>query len=141
MINMKKVVVVILLFLNACVATTGSQFSEPIYAHEDEAVVYFYRPKEWVAGGLSPTVLDNGLIVSKLSNGGYFRYNVNPGKHQFFTDSMYIDKPLILEVKQGENHFVRLDFKSGAFTGTWMLNRVFPDQGLEEISKCKKQIQ
>lgn len=129
-----------LLFLNAC-ATTGSQFIKTTYANENEAVVYFYRPKEWVAGALSPTITDNGLIISKLSNGGYYRWQTTPGKHRLFTDTMYIDKPLTIEIKQGETHFVRLDFKSGVFTGTWMLNRVFPDQGIEEIKKCKRQIQ
>lgn len=128
-----------LTILQGCGAT-GPKFREVVYPIENESVVYFYRPSEYVAGGLSPTVFDNGEPVSKLSNGGYFVHRVESGRHEFVTDSaMNIDKPLSFEINPREIHFIRLDYKSGVFTGTWMLNKIFEHQALEEIKECNAQ--
>lgn len=138
--NMRFLLVVVtLLLLNACSAS-GPKFTQVDPSDTDKFNVYFYRPQEWVASAISPTIIDNGSAISELSNGGYFKYYAPPGSHRFYTDSMYIDKPLTIEIKKGETYFFRLDFKSGVWTGTWMLNRVYADQALEELKTCNRQM-
>jgi len=129
----------LVLFICGCAKTlkTGSPFKvrTPTY----DAIVYFYRPAMFSASLASPRVLDNGLYVFDLVNGKYIEYVVNPGKHEFRTDTLNIDEPLTFEIKLGEVYFLRMDFRRGAFMCRWLFTRVYPEQALEEIRYCDKQ--
>lgn len=106
---------------------------------EGGAIVYFYRPARrggWIS---SPKVLDNGLYVFNLANDKYIEYVVNPGKHEFRTDTLNIDEPLTFKIEQGETHFLRLDLKPGGWKSTWMFSRPDPKQVLQEIQNCDEQ--
>ena len=102
---------------------------------EGRAIVYFYRPSKRKFS-TSLKVLDNDLYVFNLVNGKYIEYVVNPGKHEFRTDSSAIDEPLTFKIEQGEIHFLRLDLKTGTWQGTWMFSRPDSKQALEEIKYC-----
>ena len=107
---------------------------------EGQALIYFYRPAIFAASHYGPKVLDNSLYVFDLGNGKYIQYFLNPGKHEFRTDTIGIDEPLTFEIKQGEVYFLRCEFKRGTFTVTWMISRLYPEQALEEIKYCDEQI-
>ena len=117
---------------------TGRPFkvSAPL---EGEAIVYFYRPSERFGGVVTPTILDNDLYVINLDNGKYIEYVVNPGKHEFRTDTLNIDEPLTFKIEQGETHFLRLNLKRGTWQSTWMFSRPDPKQALKEIQNCNEQ--
>jgi len=106
---------------------------------EGGAIVYFYRPARRGGWIISPKVLDNDLYVFNLVNGKYIEYVVNPGKHEFRTDTFNIDEPLTFKIEQGETHFLRLDLKPGKWQSTWMFSRPDPKQVLEEIQNCDEQ--
>jgi len=107
---------------------------------EGRAIVYFYRPARQYGWVISPKVLDNDLYVFNLANGKYIEYVVNPGKHEFRTDTPHIDEPLTFKIDQGETHFLRLDLiKPGGWKSTYMFSRPDPKQVLQEIQNCDEQ--
>ena len=107
---------------------------------EGRAIVYFYRPARQYGWVISPKVLDNDLYVFNLANGKYIEYVVNPGKHEFRTDTPHIDEPLTFKIEQGETHFLRLDLiKPGGWKSTYMFSRPDPKQVLQEIQNCDEQ--
>ena len=128
----------LVLLISGCATTpkTAPPFN-PSTPPEGRVIVYFYRPAEFVAGGVAPKVFDNNNYVFALANGKYVEYVTNPGRHEFKTDTISIDEPLTFEIKQGEVYFLRCDFKPGTFIGTWLLTRKYPEQALEEIKFCK----
>ena len=129
------------LVLLICGCATTPKTAPPFNAStppEGAAIVYFYRPSEWVAGALAPKVFDNNQYVFALANGKYVEHVTIPGRHEFKTDTMNIDEPVAFEIKAGETYYIRLDFKTGAFVGTWLFTRKYPEQALEEIKYCNE---
>jgi len=141
----------LVLFIGGCARTQKTV--PPFIAnapHEGGAIVYFYRPSKTAASTVTTEVRDNDRYVSELANGKFVEYVVNPGKHSFkmfaidigeLKDSkiklkMYISEPLVFEIKAGETHFIRMDYK--AFTGIWVLTRKSPKRALEEIKYCNE---
>ncbi len=128
----------LVLFISGCVTTpmTGTPFKARIPQYD--AIVYFYRPARMMSLSI-PRVLDNDLYVFNLANGKYIEYVVNPGKHEFRTDTTIIDEPLTFVIKQGEVYFLRMDFRRGMFMSRWLFTRIYPEQALEEIKYCNEQ--
>jgi len=128
------------LALLICGCATTTKIVPPFNAStppEGRAIVYFYRPAEFVASMVAPKVFDNNNYVFALANGKYVEYVTNPGRHEFKTDTMNIDEPVSFAIKPDETHYLRLDYKMGTFIGTWLLTRKYPEQALEEIKFCK----
>lgn len=128
--------VAVILVVAGC--ATGPRFTSPIEPPADEAVVYFYRPYQYAASAVAPALRDNGKKITRLMTNGYYEYIVKPGKHEFVTDTMSIDKALSLKLEAGKTYYVRLEPISGMWTMSWRLSYVFPEQGLSEIKSCKR---
>lgn len=130
--------VLALLLLSGC-AATGSQFTGVEAASSPKiGVVYFYRPKAFVGGGVKVQLADNGEDIMRLQNGQFARYEVMPGKHEFRTDTMAIDKAVEVEIEAGKNYFIRAGIRQGAWTSTWFLTRVYEDEAVAELMTCCK---
>lgn len=129
----------LILLIGGCATTPPPPFY-PSTPPEGQALIYFYWPAIFLGSHYGPKVLDNNLCVFNLGNGKYIQYFLNPGRHEFRTDTIAIDEPLTFEIKQGEVYFLRCEFKRGAFIGTWLITRKYPEQALEEIKFCDEQI-
>ncbi|MGF1736843.1 DUF2846 domain-containing protein [Photobacterium satsumensis] len=83
---MKKCIVCLLMILlSGCVAT-GPSFTKIIELEDDGSAIYLYRPSTIVNSGMAPDVYINGVKYSKLNDGGYQVYNLEPGSYQVVID-------------------------------------------------------
>lgn len=131
------VVFVVGLILSGC-AATGAKFTEAISPPADQALIYFYRPKRYVASAVIPLVIENKNPVFRLQNGQFIAHTVSPGTYEYHTDTINIDRIFRIEVESGEIYYVRLDIQQGVWTGSWVFSRIFPEQALPELRACCK---
>ena len=119
---------------------SGPAFKKIESIPEGKSVVYFYRPANMMTSALSPSIYDNErIILNGLSNGSYWVYFVDPGKYVFSTSSKTTTGSAVtIDIKStGEEFYIRMDILMKAFVGETKLTKVYPDQGREEITKCK----
>lgn len=136
--NFKYLLLLLPIFLSAC-AATGSQFEGVTSASAPNVgVVYFYRPKAYTGSAVKIQIQDNETDIFALQNGQFTRYEATPGKHEFRTDTMAIDKGVEIDIEPGENYFVRTGLRQGMWVGTWYLTRVFEDEAVAELKVCCK---
>ena len=127
-----------LIFLSGC--ASGPAFRKIEVIPEGKSAAYFYRPAKFYGSARSPEIYDNGeLILGGLTNGGYWVYFVEPGKHVFSAKADILEESAItIESKgPGEDYYIRMDIQAGAFISDAKLYRVYPEQGREEIVECK----
>lgn len=124
-----------LIVLVGCSAT-GESFMKPESSAEKSTIV-FYRPAQFQAGARNVMLVDNKKQIKRIQSGQYIIHRTNPGKHEFRTDTMEIDKSVTFETEPGKIYYVRLDLAVGLWTGSWILSRIYEDQALEQLKKCK----
>lgn len=127
-----------LIFLSSC--ATGPSFREMPSPPEGKSIAYFYRPARFFGSARSPSIYDNGnLILDGLTNGGYWVYVVSPGKHIFSSKAAILEgsQVTINSEAPGEQYYIRMDILAGAFVSDAKFYRVYPEQGQQEITKCK----
>ncbi|MDY6843966.1 MAG: DUF2846 domain-containing protein [Thermodesulfobacteriota bacterium] len=120
--------------------TTGPRYRKVETVPEGKSAVYFYRPSRFFAGARSPAIYDNGIeILSGLSNGGYWVYFPDVGKHSFSTVADFLNSSSVtIKIERpGEEHFIRMDMLQGLVAATAKLYLVYPEQAREEIITCK----
>jgi hypothetical protein len=127
-----------LIFLSSC--ATGPAFRKVELIPEGKSAAYFYRPSRFYGSASSPSIYDNGKkILDGLTNGGYWVYFVEPGKHVFSAKAAILEGSAVsIDSKgPGEEYYIRMDILSGAFISDAKFYRVYPEQGREEIIGCK----
>ncbi|MCP4041879.1 MAG: DUF2846 domain-containing protein [Gammaproteobacteria bacterium] len=60
---------------------TGPKYVPAPEVSNNKVRLYIYRPWQFVAGGLSPTIHIDDKPAFDIINGGYAWFNINPGKH------------------------------------------------------------
>lgn len=103
--------------MTGCVATKGKQFTQVESPAAGMSVIYFYRANKMLTNSTMPGIVDNGKsVLPRLTSGGYWRYNVAPGKHVFEPKQfgLFKKKTATVNVKgPGEVHFVELQVNIG----------------------------
>ncbi|NKB76734.1 MAG: hypothetical protein GKR96_06705 [Gammaproteobacteria bacterium] len=137
--NLKVVIIILIstLFLGGC-AATGKHFSELEAVPTEQSVVYFYRPYNYQGGGLRLIVLDNEEEALKLKNAQYVRYVTAPGPHNFEPGNAGKKKGVDINLEPNESYFIRAGLRTGLWSGTWELTRVYEDDAVEEMKACCK---
>ena len=113
-------------------ATTAPQTAE---AKPAKATVYVYRYKQFVGSALAPSVFCDEAPLARMDNGRYFAVKIDPGKHTFRSNDP--QSGLELDVKAGEEYFVRVELATGFMKGHGRLVLMSPEQGSYEL-KSKK---
>ena len=104
-------------------------------AKSSKATVYIYRYKQFVGSALSPSVNCDGAQLARMDNGRYFAANLNPGKHTFTSNDP--QSGIDLDVKAGEEYFIRVEIATGAWKGHGHLSLVTREQGSYELKSDK----
>ncbi|NCU32827.1 MAG: DUF2846 domain-containing protein [Candidatus Moranbacteria bacterium] len=124
-----------LALLSGC-AGLGPVYHKVEVIPEEKGLVYIYRQKSFVGGGVSYDVRVGETPITTLYNGGYFPYLSDPGEVEFWarTESK---SAVTLDVKAGETYFVKGTVGVGFLVGRPHLSVVDKEIGFQEIANCK----
>ena len=103
---------------------------------DSKATVYIYRYKQFTGSALTPSVYLDEAELAKMENGRYFTVRIDPGKHVFHSNDKQAG--VELDLKAGQQYFIRLEIVAGVMKGHGRLVLVQPEQGTYELqSKLK----
>jgi len=99
------------------------------------ATVYFYRYKQFVGGALEPSIYCDEAQLARMDNGRYFALKIDAGKHTFHSNDK--QSGVELDVKPGQQYFVRMEIATGFAKGHGRLVLMSPEQGGYELKSNK----
>jgi hypothetical protein len=109
--------------------SSGSQSSG------SEATVYVYRYKQFVGKALSPSVYCDENELARIENGRFFVVKLPAGKHVFRSNDKQAG--IDVDLKAGEQYYVRVELATGFMKGHGRLLAVAPEQGAYELKALK----
>lgn len=107
------------------------QAQEPSTPKQPTSVVYVYRYKQFVGSALAPSVYCDEVQLARMENGRYFAVNVDPGQHTFRSNDK--QSGIQLDIKPGQEYFIRLDIAAGFMKGHGRLILTAAEQGRYEL--------
>jgi hypothetical protein len=107
------------------------QAQEPSTPKQQTSVVYIYRYKQFVGSALAPSVYCDEVQLARMENGRYFAVNVDPGQHTFRSNDK--QSGIQLDVKPGQEYFIRLEIAAGFMKGHGRLILTASEQGRYEL--------
>lgn len=108
---------------------------QPSTANVSKATVYVYRYKQFVGSALAPSVYCDGAELARMENGRYFTASLESGKHAFTSNDK--QSGIDLELKAGEEYFIRVELVPGFAKGHGRLILVPREQGSYELKSDK----
>ena len=111
---------------------------DPSYPPNNRAIIYCYYPYMGAWIGDKWIIYDNDELAFSVQDGEYVEYLVEPGKHVFRTKTIFIDEPLHINIEPGEIHYFQLEWQQEGLTGRHIINRMYPEQAIEELKFCRK---
>ncbi len=107
-------------------------------ADANYAMIYFYRPKNYVGSFIGYKIrMDDKTVIGRVRNGEKFKYKITDfGKHEFLgkTESK---SSVIIDVKKGQEYFVRCGIKMGIGVGRPEIHLVKNELGISEYESIK----
>ena len=104
-------------------------------AKPSQASVYVYRYKQFVGSALAPSVFCDETELARMENGRYFTVKLDPGKHTFRSNDKQSGTEL--DVKAGQEYFLRVEIATGMMKGHGRLVLMSPEQGGYELKSSK----
>lgn len=121
-------------------STTSAQTEKAASAaskDKDSSVnVYVYRYKQYVGGGLSPSVYCDETELARMENGRFFVVKLAPGKHTFRSNDKQSGVEQDLQV--GHDYYIRVEIATGFLKGHGRVVSVAQEQGSYEIKQLKQ---
>lgn len=102
---------------------------------DTKATVYIYRYKQFTGSALAPSVFCDEVQLAKMENGRYFTVRMDPGKHVFHSNDKQAG--VELDLKAGQQYFIRVEIATGFMKGHGRLILVAPEQGGYEMKSSK----
>jgi hypothetical protein len=120
----------------AAVAQQPAASSQPTAAAQSsKATVFVYRYKQFVGSALAPSVFCDETELARMENGRYFTVKLDPGKHTFSSNDK--QSGIDLDVKAGQQYFLRVEIATGMMKGHGRLVLTAPEQGTYELNSSK----
>jgi hypothetical protein len=104
-------------------------------ASTSKATVYVYRYKQFVGAALEPSVYCDELQLARMTNGRYFTTKIDSGKHTFHSNDK--QSGVELDLKAGQEYFIRLEIATGFMKGHGRLVLMSPEQAGYELKSDK----
>ena len=101
----------------------------------DKARVFVYRYKQYVGSALKPSIYCNETDVARVQNGRYVALELAPGKYAFRSNDK--QSQIDLDLKSGQQYYIRIDIAVGMWKGHGRLTLVAPEQGAGEVKQMK----
>lgn len=124
------VATILLLFTPA--ATTGQEQSK---SPGGKVRVNVYRYKQFVGKGLRPSIYCDERDVARVQSGRSVVLALAPGKHMFRSNDK--QSQIELELKVGQEYYIRIDIATGLMKGHGRLTLVQPEQGVAEFKQTR----
>lgn len=109
--------------------------AQPTDQTDTKATVYVYRYKQFAGSALAPSVFCDDAELARMENGRYFAVRLEPGKHVFHSNDK--QSGIELDLKAGQQYFVRVEIATGFMKGHGRLILVAPEQGSYEMQSSK----
>jgi hypothetical protein len=118
----------------AVVATPASNTTPPA-PQDANAVIYFYRIKQFAGSALEPSVFCDEKELARMDNGRYFGVALTPGKHTCRMGDKQTG--FEIEAKPGQSFYAKITIDVGFLKGHGRLTLIQPEQGAFELKKVK----
>jgi hypothetical protein len=117
------------------IAQESAANSQTAVAQPAKATVFVYRYKQFVGSALAPSVYCDESELARMENGRYFAVKLDPGKHSFRSNDQQSGTEL--DVKAGQQYFLRVEIATGLMKGHGRLVLTSPEQGNYELNSSK----
>ena len=105
----------------------------------DYAIVYFYRPENFVGSLIGYKVrVNDETVIGRVRNGEKFEYKITDfGKHEFWakTESK---TSVIIDIEKGQEYFIRCGINIGIAVGKPEMYLVENELGISEYQSIKE---
>jgi hypothetical protein len=99
------------------------------------AVIYFYRIKQYAGSMLEPSVYCDDKELARMDNGRYFVASFESGKHTCHMGDKQTG--FELDLKPGEQYYAKVTIDVGLLKGHGRLSLLTKEQGAFELKKVK----
>jgi hypothetical protein len=114
----------------AVVESPKNEASTPEVAH-----LRVYRQRRYMGSALAPSIYVDDRQVTRVGNGRRCTIKLSPGPHSIRSDDK--SSAISLDVKGGQEYFVRVDEETGFWKGHGKLTMLAPEQGGAEYKLQK----
>lgn len=104
----------------------------------DGSCLRVYRQRRYAGSALAPSIYVDEQQIARVGNGRRVSIRLTPGSHTIRSDDK--SSAISLDVKPGQDYFVRVDEATGFWKGHGRLTLVLPEQGSAEY-KLEKPIE
>jgi Protein of unknown function (DUF2846) len=130
-------------FLTNCAGTSKasaeqSEAAKSFNKSEDKGTVYVYRTGRMVGAATQSQIKVNGHDAGGTGPSTFLKWDLKPGIYTIAASTNESSKVVQLDVKAGEQYFLRLDDRMGLTSGGRVtLKEVSKEKGKAEVKKCK----
>jgi len=100
-----------------------------------KVTLYVYRQRRYAGSALKPSVYADDIELARMENGRFFVVTLAPGKHVIRSNDK--GSGVDLEMKAGQDYYIRIDIETGYWKGHGRLTLVLPEQGSYELKQTK----
>jgi hypothetical protein len=97
--------------------------------------LHVYRQRRFVGSALAPSIFVDDQEVARVGNGRRFTARLTPGMHGIRSDDK--SSSVALDVKSGQDYYIRIDEEPGAWKGHGKLTLLQSEQGKPEYALVK----
>jgi hypothetical protein len=98
-------------------------------------LLHVYRHRRYVGAALAPSIYVDDNQVARVGNGRRFTARLTPGTHSIRSDDK--NSAVSLDVKPGQEYFIRIDEETGMWKGHGKLTFMQSEQGKPEYALAK----
>jgi hypothetical protein len=98
-------------------------------------LLHVYRHRRYVGAALAPSIYVDDNQLARVGNGRRFTAKLTPGVHSVRSDDK--NSAVSLDVKAGQEYFIRIDEETGMWKGHGKLTLLQPEQGKPEYALAK----
>jgi len=127
--------IIICLAASFCVAQDPKPVTPEPAKPTDNALIYFYRIKQFAGSALEPSVFCDDKELARMDNGRYFGVTLAPGKHICSMGDKQTG--FEVDVKAGDEYYARITIDVGLWKGRGRLTLMRKEQGAFELKKVE----
>ena len=127
--------IIICLAASFCLAQDPKAVAPEPMKPSDNALIYFYRIKQFAGSALEPSVFCDNKELARMDNGRYFGVTLAPGKHICSMGDKQTG--FEVDVKSGEEYYARITIDVGFWKGRGRLTLMRKEQGAFELKKVE----